>query len=105
MELQYPIVCEKARDIKKIENQIFEWLDLKVEVYFMHLTHLNAKCGRQFLEARNGKNSRMKIIFINPKLDVEADALVTVFFTEKPSKSDGQNIRIGSRRCPYCGAV
>ena len=38
MELQYPIVCENANDIEKIEYQIFDWLDRKVKVHFMRLT-------------------------------------------------------------------
>ena len=47
MDQIYPIVCENPNDIEKID-QIFEWLYQKVKVHFIHLTHLNVKCGLSF---------------------------------------------------------
>ena len=103
--LTYPVRCDTPRDLKRIQSQIYNMLLKNVNVHFLYNNHPLKNCSNLFSEALSGENPERKIILISPDhpdLEVEVDALVTVFIRQ--FENLGRGVEVGNRICPYCNA-
>ena len=101
--LSYPLWCESARDLRRIQSKIFDMLSNNVNVHFLYQNHTTRNCSPFFYETLFGKNPQRKIIIISPNdpdLELEVAALVTVFVRQ--FQNLGRGVGVGDRQCPYC---
>ena len=101
--MEYPIVCYTEDDIKNIQNTIYDWMRLKIKVHFLLKRATNDACCLKCYEAVQGCNPKVKVILITPELDIEANALVQVFYQGSPQLRFCEQSVVGDRSCPFCG--
>ena len=101
--LSYPVWCDSATDLRRIESKIFDMLAKNVNIHFIYQDHSTRNCSPFFYETLFGQNPQRKIFLIsknNPDLEVEIAALLTVFVRQFVNL--GRGVGIGDRLCPYC---
>ena len=101
--VQDRIVCYTEDDVQKWHKQIWEWLLVQIKVHFLLISDEHTACCMECYEAIRGRNPKVKIILIDPKLDIEVNALAAVFYKGYPELRYSDEAAVGDRSCPFCG--
>ena len=102
---QYPIICNNEHDIKAVQSRIYDYLAKQIQVHFLLRTQRNTRCCTKCTEAINGQNPNIKIVLIDPSLEDEVNALVTVFYCYCTSLRYAEETKVGDRNCAFCGTL
>ena len=100
----HSIVLYHEIDVQLYETLFFEWLEAKIRLHFLLLTGKGIRCCDECIQAFYGQNPNIKVILIDPRVEDEINALVTVFYRENPSLRYAEEAAVGDRTCPFCGA-
>ena len=99
------IILYHEIDVSLYQSQFFEWLLANKRLYFLFVTRIHGvtccvECSRAF----RGLNDNIKVILIDPSLEIEIMALLTVFYRENPALRCVEEAGVSDRSCPFCGA-
>ena len=100
----YPIVLYDEIDVPLYQTMFYEWLAAQIKVHFLLITQQGTICCAECTKALYGQNPNIKIILIDPSLEDEINALVTVFYREYTTLRHAEEAAVGDRTCPFCGA-
>ena len=102
MAAPVPMICTTRESLNHLKQNINDWLDDGVKVHFLLNTHISARCDPNFDVLRNGLHPSIKLIFISPHLENEANELIENYDENHPNQ-DEEATAPGDRTCPACG--
>ena len=69
--VNYPLQCNIPIDLRRIQSQIFDWLENNVLVHFIYNAHSNENCSQEFTQALYGLHPQRKIILIDSDMEID----------------------------------
>ena len=97
------LICTTAESLNQLKTNIHNWLNEGVKVHFLLNSHMSALCVPNFSILQNGMHPSIKLIFISPHLENQANEIVEVYDEAHPNQ-DAEAMEPGDRKCPACGA-
>ena len=93
--------CTTVEALNHLQNNICNWLDEGIKVHFLYTSHMSVNCHPNFSLLVQGQHPSIKVIFISPHIENEANAMIQLY-NETHAHQDPEATEVGSRKCPVC---